>query len=179
MRVNTIARVAPLFLFAFAFTALAGLTGCGVSGPRTLPQQSLVARAWAGREPMPTTRGEAVVAFAWAQVGHRYCWGGLGPSCFDCSGLVDRAWGSVGVRVPRTTGEIASTLPEVALSDVRMGDILWWPGHVGLYAGNGWVIDALDTPHGVVRRAATTPYRAFRPVSEWSYAPDAKYATSR
>jgi cell wall-associated NlpC family hydrolase len=54
-------------------------------------------------------------------------------------------------------------LPEVPLSDVRAGDILWWPGHVGLYAGNGWVVDALDHRHGVVRRPAADPYRAFRP----------------
>jgi cell wall-associated NlpC family hydrolase len=166
MRVNTIAFAA----------SLAMLTGCA-SRSRTLPQESLVARAYAGREPAPTLRGEAVVAFAWAQVGHRYCWGGLGPSCFDCSGLVDRAWGSIGVRIPRTTGEIAAELPEVPLSEVRMGDILWWPGHVGLYAGNGWVIDAFDSRHGVVRRAAATPYRAFRPASEWGAPPEPAYAS--
>jgi cell wall-associated NlpC family hydrolase len=165
MRVLTIAGVGLLSL---------STAGCAPAA-RNLPPQSLVARAWAGREPPATARGEAVVAFAWAQVGHRYCWGGLGPSCFDCSGLVDRAWGSVGVRVPRTTGEIAERLPEVPLGDVRMGDILWWPGHVGLYAGNGWVIDALDTPHGVVRRPATTPYRAFRPSTESPQALSASY----
>jgi cell wall-associated NlpC family hydrolase len=65
--------------------------------------------------------------------------------------------------VPRTTGEIAAELPEVSLSEIRAGDILWWPGHVGLYAGNGWVVDALDHQHGVVRRPAGDPYRAFRP----------------
>jgi cell wall-associated NlpC family hydrolase len=165
MRVITIAGVA-----SFAVAA----AGCAPAS-RNLPPQSLVARAWAGREPAPTPRGEAVVAFAWAQVGHRYCWGGLGPSCFDCSGLVDRAWATVGVRVPRTTGEIAAELPEVPLGDVRMGDILWWPGHVGLYAGNGWVIDALDTPQGVVRRPASTPYRAFRPPTEWRQLATASY----
>src|SRR5580704_11131366 len=120
-------RSMRVITIAFA-SSLAALAGCA-SPARMLPQQSLVARAYAGGEPAPTLRGEAVVAFAWAQVGHRYCWGGLGPSCFDCSGLVDRAWGSIGVRVPRTTGEIASQLPEVPLGDVRMGDILWWPGH--------------------------------------------------
>jgi cell wall-associated NlpC family hydrolase len=165
MRVLTIAAAGLLFICA---------AGCAPPA-RNLPPESLVARAWAGREPRPTARGEAVIAFAWAQVGRRYCWGGLGPSCFDCSGLVDRAWASVGVRVPRTTGEIAERLPEVPLDEVRMGDILWWPGHVGLYAGNGWVIDALDTPHGVVRRPAATPYRAFRPATEWAQALTASY----
>jgi cell wall-associated NlpC family hydrolase len=76
---------------------------------------------------------------------------------------VQRAWGSVGVRLPRTTGAIAAGLAEVALDQVRPGDILWWPGHVGIYAGAGWMIDALDTRHGVVRRPVRDPHRAFRP----------------
>jgi cell wall-associated NlpC family hydrolase len=79
---------------------------------------------------------------------------------------VQRAWGSVGVHLPRTSEEIARDLPEVRLEDVRAGDILWWPGHVGIYAGNGWVIDALGQQYGVVRRAAKDPWRAFRPVDE-------------
>ena len=99
-----------------------------------------------------------------AQVGRRYCWGGTGPACYDCSGLVQQAWGSVGVRLPRTTGAIASVLSEVPLDDLHEGDILWWPGHVGIYAGGGWMIDALDSRHGVVRRPAADPHRAFRPL---------------
>jgi hypothetical protein len=39
---------------------------------------------------------------------------------------------------------------------------------VGIYAGNGWVIEALDARHGVVARAAKDPYRAFRPASEFA-----------
>ncbi len=108
-----------------------------------------------------------------------YCWGGTGPSCFDCSGLVQQAWRSVGVWVPRTTGDIARELPEVSLEDVRAGDILWWPGHVGIYAGSGWVVDALDHTHGVVRRPAMTPYRAFRPVTDPSGYEPARTASQR
>ncbi len=124
---------------------------------------SLVERAWTGREPVPTGQAWAVVQFAWRRVGRPYCWGGTGPSCFDCSGLVQQAWRSVGVRVPRTSDDIARYLPEVPLDQVRAGDILWWPGHVGIYAGSGWVVDALDHRHGVVRRAALGPLRAYRP----------------
>ena len=106
----------------------------------------------------------AALDFAWAQIGKRYCWGGTGPACFDCSGLVQRAWGAAGVRLPRTADAIASELPEVPLEQVRAGDILWWPGHVGLYAGGGWVVEALDHRHGVVRRPVMRPpHRAFRP----------------
>jgi cell wall-associated NlpC family hydrolase len=141
--------------------AVALLSGCG--GSRSLPREGLVARAWEGREPAPTLEALEVVAFATAQVGKPYCWGGTGPSCFDCSGLAQTAWRRVGARVPRTTHDIADALPEVPIDDVRAGDILWWPGHVGIYAGNGWVVDALDSRHGVVRRPAIDPYRAFRP----------------
>jgi cell wall-associated NlpC family hydrolase len=111
----------------------------------------------------PGPAAETVIDFASAQVGKRYCWGGTGPACFDCSGLVQRAWGIAGVRLPRTADAIASELPEVPIDAVRAGDILWWPGHVGLYAGGGWVVEALDRRHGVVRRPATRPHRAFRP----------------
>jgi cell wall-associated NlpC family hydrolase len=138
------------------------LAGCAAPA-RSLPTSALVARAWEGHEPPPTARSWAVVQFAWARVGLPYCWGGTGPSCFDCSGLVQQAWGSVGVRVPRTSEEVAREVPQVPLAEIRAGDILWWPGHVGIYAGSGWVVDALDHRHGVVRRPAMTPYRAFRP----------------
>jgi cell wall-associated NlpC family hydrolase len=125
-----------------------------------------VDRARAGEEPPTTARASAVVSFAAAQIGKRYCWGGTGPSCFDCSGLAQSAWAWAGVHVPRTSRLIVETLPEVGLEEVRAGDILWWPGHVGIYAGNGWMIDALDSRHGVVVRLASDPLRAFRPI-EW------------
>jgi cell wall-associated NlpC family hydrolase len=143
--------------------ALAGLAGCSSTAPRRSPVSPLDARE--SSEERPTdSRAIAAVEFAAAQVGKRYCWGGTGPECFDCSGLVMEAWGSVGVRLPRTTGAIASGVPEVPIDDVRVGDILWWPGHVGLYAGGGFQVDALDKQHGVVRRPAREPVRAFRPL---------------
>jgi cell wall-associated NlpC family hydrolase len=159
-------RFSFLELLGTAAAAGAWLTGCGAAPARTLPPAALVERAWTAREPMPTPRSWAVVQFAYARVGLPYCWGGTGPGCFDCSGFVQQAWRSVGVYLPRTAGEIAAALPEVPLNQIRAGDILWWPGHVGIYAGSGWVVDALDHRHGVVRRPARDPYRAFRPEAE-------------
>jgi cell wall-associated NlpC family hydrolase len=139
------------------------VTGCAANATRTLPRSSLLVRARAGEEPPPSAQEQAVVRFAAAEVGKRYCRGGTGPACFDCSGLVQRAWSAVGVHVPRTSAAIASELTPVPLDDVRAGDILWWPGHVAIYAGEGWAIEALDARDGVVRRPARDPYRAFRP----------------
>ena len=107
--------------------------------------------------------GSTVVAFAAAQVGRPYCWGGTGPRCFDCSGLAQTAWRRAGVVLPRSADDIPRALPEVALTSVQPGDILWWPGHVGIYAGDGWSIEALNARSGVVRRKAPVPRRAFRP----------------
>jgi cell wall-associated NlpC family hydrolase len=75
-----------------------------------------------------------------------------------------KAWMQAGVRLPRTADDVARALPEVPLTAVRPGDILWWPGHVGLYAGNGWAIEALNAKSGVVMRRAMTPRRVFRPL---------------
>jgi cell wall-associated NlpC family hydrolase len=69
----------------------------------------------------------------------------------------------VGVRLPHSSEGIAAVLPEVPLEEVRPGDVLWWPGHVALYAGRGYSIEALDRQDGVVRRATKVPRRAFRP----------------
>jgi cell wall-associated NlpC family hydrolase len=138
--------------------------GCSPAATRTPPRTSwLVARAWARREPPSTSQAWTAVAFANAQVGKRYCWGGVGPSCFDCSGLVRQAWGAVGARLPHSSEAIADALREVPLDEVRAGDILWWPGHVAIYAGNGWAIEALDSHDGVVLRPTRDPRRAFRP----------------
>src|SRR5262249_48719633 len=144
-----------------AVAVLAVLAGSTLFGCASadFPRNALVDRAWHGHEPKATERGLEVVAFVVAQLGRPYCWGGTGPRCFDCSGLAQAAWRRAGVLIPRTTDAIADALVEVPLDDIRAGDILWWPGHVGIYAGNGWVIDALDSRHGVVARAAADPYR--------------------
>ena len=109
------------------------------------------------------TGAATALAFAQAQVGKQYCWGGSGPRCFDCSGLVQAAWRAAGVRLPRTTDAQGSALPSVAVGDARPGDLFWWKhGHVGIYAGNGWLIDAYHTGAGVVVRPAPMPDRILR-----------------
>ena len=117
------------------------------------------------RDSPPTEAAREAVAFSLAQVHKRYCYGGTGPSCFDCSGLAQTAWTRAGTKVPRTSDAIAATLPEVPLSAIRAGDILWWPGHVGIYIGEGRMVDALNSRRGVVERAVSDPQRAFRPPS--------------
>jgi peptidoglycan DL-endopeptidase CwlO len=92
-----------------------------------------------------TSQGEKAVAFAYAQLGCPYVWGGTGPCHrgFDCSGLTMSAWAYAGVAIPRTSYEQAG-LPSVPTSDMAPGDILEFAGdsHVGIYIGHGHLIDA-------------------------------------
>lgn len=137
------------------------VTGCAAEAPRSAEQTSLLPR-W----PDPRTTGGVaeVIGFATAQVGKRYCWGGTGPACFDCSGLVQAAWKSAGVALPRTSDAQGRALVDVPVLDVLPGDILWWHGHVGLYVGGGEMIDAYHSGAGVVRRRAVKPERVLRVV---------------
>lgn len=74
----------------------------------------------------------------WAktQAGKWYRYGGSGPSTYDCSGLVMRAYQRVGVNLPRTTGGMlgSSKLVRVSKSNVRWGDLVFFGrGHVELW----------------------------------------------
>jgi cell wall-associated NlpC family hydrolase len=93
-----------------------------------------------------TTQAEKAVAFAFAQIGDPYVWGSMGPGSYDCSGLVEAAWASAGVSIPRTTYDQWDALPHVPLADIQVGDLLIYEGegHVAIYVGNGEIIDA---PH--------------------------------
>jgi len=147
--------------------ALAGCTG-GAETLQPLTVASPLAypppRYEAPFAPPPrATAAQAVLAYAAAQVGRPYCWGGTGPGCFDCSGLTMMAWRQAGVKLPRTADDVALKLHPVPLTQAQPGDILWWPGHVGIYAGNGWSIEALDKRSGVVYRRAPAPHRVLRP----------------
>lgn len=144
-------------LVAFASTLL----GCGAAGaPRTPPPDWPPRAHDAPADPWSA----AAIGFAQAQIGKRYCWGGTGPHCFDCSGLVQAAWRYGGFRLPRDSEAQARALVEVPPEDVRPGDILWWPGHVALYVGGGAMIEAQGDRAGVIRRRARYPSRVLRVV---------------
>ena len=100
-----------------------------------------------------------VVAYARAQVGKRYVSGGDGPYSFDCSGLTKRAYARAGLRLPHSSGGQAAKARSVSLSRARPGDLVVGPGHVGVYMGDGMMIDAGNSGTGVVYRKV---YRGLR-----------------
>jgi cell wall-associated NlpC family hydrolase len=90
------------------------------------------------------TQAEKAVAFAYNQLGKPYVWGATGPGSYDCSGLVQAAWSSAGVAIPRTTYAQWAALPHVAMSSIQPGDLIFFDGigHVAIYLGNNMIIDA-------------------------------------
>lgn len=113
--------------------------------------------------PTNTNAGQAV-AFAYAQIGCPYVYGATGPchSGFDCSGLVQAAWASAGVSIPRDTYSQWAGLPHVPLSQLQPGDLIYFAGvsHVGMYVGGGYIIDAPVPGQNVEKVALSGWYQA-------------------
>ena len=139
----------------------------------TVPQQQTVASNSVGGNGSsaaqqytgPTsTQADKAVAFAFAQLGCPYVFGGTGPCSdgFDCSGLVQAAWASAGVQIPRDTYEQWAALPHVPLSSLEPGDILIYnaEGHAAIYVGGGYIIDAPHTGLDVEKIPENTSWYA-------------------
>ena len=111
-----------------------------------------------------TTQAEKAIAFAYDQLGCPYVYGGTGPCHmgFDCSGLVQAAWAAAGVQIPRDTYGQWAALPHVPLSSLEPGDLLIYngEGHVAIYVGGGYIIDAPQTGMDVEKIPESTPWYA-------------------
>lgn len=97
----------------------------------------------------------AVIAFLNEQVGDAYILGATGPNAWDCSSLVQAAFKQVGVDLPRVSQDQSTVGTEVSLSNLEVGDILYWGAkgsayHVAVYVGNGQYLDAANPSKGVV-----------------------------
>lgn len=96
-----------------------------------------------------------VISFLQAQVGDAYVMGATGPDAWDCSSLVQAAFKQVGVDLPRVSQDQSTVGTDVSLSNLQVGDILYWGGkgsayHTGVYIGNGQYLDAANPSKGVV-----------------------------
>jgi len=92
--------------------------------------------------PAQAASGNAIVDIAFRYVGTPYVYGGASPAGFDCSGFTWYVFQQVGINIPRSSGAQASAGTVVSAAEARPGDLVWWPGHVGIYLGDGQHIAA-------------------------------------
>ena len=103
----------------------------------------------------PNSRAAAAVSYAYQKLGSPYVWGATGPNAFDCSGLVQAAYNSAGVSLPRTTYAQINAGQRVSRDELRPGDLVFFYSgisHVGIYVGDGQMIHA-PNPTAPVRLA--------------------------
>jgi cell wall-associated NlpC family hydrolase len=86
-----------------------------------------------------------VLETARKQLGKPYRYGATGPSSFDCSGFTMYVWSKVGVSIPRTSRSQYASLPRVSAKKARLGDLVYSPGHIGLYIGDGKMIHSPES----------------------------------
>jgi peptidoglycan DL-endopeptidase CwlO len=96
----------------------------------------------------------AAVSVAEAQIGKPYVWGAAGPNSFDCSGLVMYAYAQVGVSIDHFTGDQWNEGAHLSRDQLRPGDLVFFAydtsnpatiHHVGMYIGNGEMVEAPHT----------------------------------
>lgn len=86
--------------------------------------------------------GQQIVDIARQYIGTPYVYGGATPAGFDCSGFTQYVYAQVGISLPRSSSAQGSVGYRVSAAEARPGDLVWGPGHVGIYTGNGQHIAA-------------------------------------
>lgn len=110
-------------------------------------------------DPSPATNvsGGAVVGYANQFVGNRYVWGGnsLTNGC-DCSGFVVQVYRHFGIDLSgsRNSAALRSVGQAVSPDNIQAGDIVCYPGHVAIYAGNGCIVEAQSSRAGITNNRA-------------------------
>lgn len=97
--------------------------------------------------PTGNSIGAEALRYALTRRGSPYVWGAAGPSAFDCSGLVMWAYAQIGISLPHYTGAQWNMGVHVSQSQLQPGDLVFFYAdisHVGLYIGNGLMVDAPD-----------------------------------
>jgi peptidoglycan DL-endopeptidase CwlO len=113
-------------------------TGCGEGVGNLLPGSQ--------------TAGQAI-SYALGELGKPYVWGAVGPDSFDCSGLMQSAFRTAGIWLPRVAADQFHAGAWLPVRQAQPGDLLFWatdPGnpatihHVAMYLGNDQYVEAPD-----------------------------------
>jgi cell wall-associated NlpC family hydrolase len=163
---------------ALAATATAAAAKAAAQASAGSTQGSATAApSWASSSGASASQGDVAANWALSQLGKPYQWGAAGPKTYDCSGLTMVAWAHAGVSLLHFTGYQWDEGPHVPLDQLQRGDLLFYATnnsapdtihHVGIYIGNGMMVDAPFT--GALVRIDSiyqpgTPIGAVRPAS--------------
>ncbi|GAA4843361.1 hypothetical protein GCM10023201_37660 [Actinomycetospora corticicola] len=103
---------------------------------------------------LPPGVARTAIEFATRETGKPYVWGATGPSSYDCSGLMLRAFQAAGIVLPRVSRDQYGAGAHVPVAQAQPGDLLFWAydssdpdsiHHVALYLGDGKMMEAQQT----------------------------------
>lgn len=122
----------------------------------------------------PTAQAAIALKFALAQVGKKpYVWGAKGPNAFDCSGLMQWAYKQAGVNIPPSSQTQFAGIPRVpggTAAKLKPGDLVFFSitsdaqsgiNHVGMYMGNGQVVEASTSHAPLSQQIKVAPLSSF------------------
>ena len=94
--------------------------------------------------------GQAIVDYACQFIGNPYVWGGTSlTEGADCSGFVQSVFAHFGISLPRTTWDMENVGTPVSYDQAVAGDLILYDGHVGIYMGNGEIVNAINSQRGI------------------------------
>ena len=112
---------------------------------------------------------------------NEYLWGGTVAPNYDCSGLMQAAFASVGIWIPRDAYQQEAFGEPIDLGDLQIGDLIFFgtpvkATHVGIYIGNNEYIHSSGKEHGhngiavsVIGLNATNAIAESDHVSQWYF----------
>ena len=83
-------------------------------------------------------------------IGNPYVWGGTSlTDGADCSGFVQSVYGHFGISLPRTTWDQEYSGTGIGYDEALPGDLILYEGHVGIYMGDGQIVNAINASKGI------------------------------
>lgn len=133
------------------------LTGTAASLSLVLtPATATAAEAASSSTAAPSSAAQTAVDTARAQVGKPYQYGAAGPDSYDCSGLTQYAYRAAGIELPHSSRSQSEMGTPVDRANLQPGDLVFFyqpVSHVGIYVGDGQMVDAGTEETGVIQRS--------------------------